>query len=406
MIQLDADQERAVVFALSADFCVINGGAGTGKTTIIDELTRRLTNQGETVRLCAFAGKAAARLKEVTKREASTIHRLLGSNGISFLAGDLIGITVIIDEASMVSSDLLAEICKRKPKRLILVGDEAQLPPVGKGQPFHDLINLRPDAVANLKTCYRATEAVYQAATAIRNGQMPEIHSATASEKWDIIQTGNGRLTEKAILEWVKSGHIDFDNDILLCPRNGGDKNAPPDSTVASLNEEIVKLVNPRSTDEKICAGDRVINTKNFAEENVWNGTTGKVLSVDVDGSAWVRLDVPIQDKARSGQDDSGNPFYTDTVLFTREMKKHLQLAYALTVHKSQGSQYRRVIFIALDRDCHMLLDRPLLYTAVTRTKEQCVVAGQISAVQKAIQTYRAKRTVIQELAGLEVNNE
>jgi exodeoxyribonuclease V alpha subunit len=397
MISLDASQMAAIQGACDSRFAMITGGAGTGKTSIIKELstTLRRLEPKASVALCAFAGKAAARLKEATKYNASTIHRLLGSNGTIFMAGPLTNTTVIIDEASMVSSDLLAEIVRRSPRRLILVGDAAQLPPVGKGQPFHDLLKLCPESTSVLSTCYRNSEAVYQAASAIRAGEIPLNTARSPEEKWDICRTGDAANTQRVLMSHVEKGFIDFDNDIILVPRNGD--NDEQACTVKGLNRMIVDAVNPREGDEKFRVGDRVMNTKNFADADVWNGTTGSVHAIDSDGGIWITLDVPIRDMERSTPDHEA---YKDTVLFDRTMARELKLAYALTVHKAQGSQYRRVVFIALRRDSRALLDRGLIYTAVTRTKEQCVVMGQYDAFAEGIRTVREKRTVIQELAG------
>jgi len=376
---------------------VITGGAGTGKTTIIKEIALQKIN----TELAAFAGKAAARLREATGIEASTIHRLLKFQGDRFARGSLSGQIVIIDEASMVSADLMAEIIKREPNKLILVGDPAQLPPVGKGQPFHDIITLYPHTVKTLRTCYRNTEAVYQAAQRIRAGAMPEPHAKTAAEQFDVIPTGKPTETQQTLLRWIiesqgTEGAFDFEQDIILCPKNGDSDNDP--CTVKGLNKEIREIVNPDAPkDEKISVGDRVINTKNQPDLDVWNGTTGTVHEINQDGDIWVKLDVPAIDKKES--ESRCETVYTDHVLFDSDTKSHLQLAYALTVHKSQGSQYRRVIFIALERDAFMMMDRSLIYTAVTRAKKHGIVIGQPSALRTGIGRVSEKNTVLQELA-------
>lgn len=386
-MQLDEVQSAAIEFAVSRRFAVITGGAGSGKTTIIEHIANRVKNPA----LCAFAGKAAARLKEATGREASTIHRLLGSNGDIFMRKDLLGITVIIDEGSMISSDLLAEIVKRNPAGLIMVGDEAQLPPVGKGQPFHDIINLRPDCMMRLEKCYRNKAAVFKAALTIRGGEMPLQSDNSEGEIWSVQHTGGADKTQNYILNLVRNGAVDFSSDVILCPRNG----EGPEShcTVNGLNHAIKELVNP--SEEPFAVGDRVINTKNCSDKNVWNGTTGSVHAIDHSGHIWVKLDIPILDEALS---EEGKQVYTDKVLFNKEMKKSLQLAYALTVHKAQGSQYRRVVFACLDRDTR-ILTRSLIYTAITRTQQACCVVGQKGALQRGIQTVHSKETVLQELA-------
>jgi len=397
-MNLDASQLNAVSSATESRVSIITGGAGTGKTTLIKAITNALESRGESVSLCAFAGKAAARLREATGHPASTIHRLLGYNGKTFLAGDLSAETIIIDESSMVDSMLLAEITRRNPKRLCLVGDQAQLPPVGRGQPFHDLINLRADIVSNLTTCYRATEAVFQAATAIRSGGRPSMRAESTNERWTIQNTGSAQRTQSKIIEWVTAGVIDFAQDVILCARNGENDDDP--CTVRGLNKAIVDAISPRDphAKSKFNTGDRVINSKNLPEMDVWNGTTGTVHAIDIDGGIWVTTDVPVIDHDRTS--DEKNPVYTSRVLFGKDTRKNLSLAYAMTTHKSQGSQYRNVLVACFDRDTWGLLDRSLLYTAVTRTREACCVVGETSAAWKAIDKVNHKTTVMQQIGG------
>lgn len=390
----DANQAAAIQSACNSKLSIITGGAGMGKTTIIKEITNRLEYQDQEVLLCAFAGKAAARLREACEHPASTIHRMLGYNGKAFSVESLQGKTVIMDESSMVDSIIMAEVVNRKPQRLVLVGDPAQLPPVGRGQPFHDLINIRPDLVSTLTRCYRATEAVYQAANTIRSGGRPPMQAQSDNEKWSIVNTGNAERTHNTILSWVKAGAFDFEQDIILVARNGENDEEP--CTVRGLNKAIVHAISPRDEKIKFVKGDRVINTKNMVELDVWNGTTGTVHEVDIDGGVWVHTDTPVIDVSKSSE--SADTVYTDYVLFSKENARNLQLAYALTVHKAQGSQARNVCMVALQRDTHCLLDRSLLYTGVTRTKQACVVVGEVSAVYSAIDKVGHKRTVLQQL--------
>ena len=393
-MELNQDQIDAILNATTSKFSIVTGGAGTGKTTIIYQIAKVLFEKDESIELCAFAGKAAARLKEATRRPTSTIHRMLGFNGERFSRDTLRYDAVIIDEASMVSADLMYEIIVRNPKRLILVGDEAQLQPVGVGQPFHDIIDLRPDLVRHLKKCYRNSEAIFKAAATIREGQFPERQDTTAAETWEVVEVGTPENAHSKILELIRGGFIDFKKDIILIPRNG---EIDQPATIASLNADIVDLVNPRQGDEKWKVGDRVINGKNFAEADVWNGTTGTIHAIDSDDRIWVELDIPIVDQDETK--DFENPIYKDKVLFDKDMKKSLTLAYALTVHKSQGSQYRRVIFLCITRDRFKLLTRQLIYTAVTRTQEHCIVLANVNAFYEAIGKISRKETIIQELA-------
>jgi exodeoxyribonuclease V alpha subunit len=292
----------------------------------------------------------------------------------------------------MVSSDLMAEIVKREPARLILVGDEAQLAPVGSGQPFHDLIKLLPARVSTLTTCYRNKEAIFKAASAIRRGETPLPFDKTDDETWGFYASGGAERTHEQLLEGVRSKAIDFNEDVILCCRNG--ENETQKASVNSMNIDIKAIVNP--SDDPISVGDRIINIKNNAELDIWNGTTGSVKAIDHGGGLWFTLDYPVLDWVRS---TPTNPVYINDVLVPKEHRKHLQLAYALTVHKAQGSQYRKVFCVCLCRDQMTLLDRSMIYTAVTRARKECAVLGEAKAFQDAIRTVRTKETVIQELA-------
>lgn len=392
-MQLDETQLKAVAHAVESKFSVITGGAGTGKTTIIRQIYGDLKRMGYPIKMCAFAGKAAARLKEATGEEASTIHRLLGYNGVQFTLESLRNKCVIVDEASMVDSEIMAEIIKREPEKLILVGDAAQLPPVGKGQPFHDIIELRPDVVVMLTKCYRNSEAVFKAATAIREGRQALDQDTSENEMWRIVNTGNDQQTHAAVIAQVRNGFFDFTQDIILCPKNG---NTETLATVESLNADIANIVIPREEHERFVVGDRIMNTKNISEKDVWNGTTGSVHAIDTNGAIWMKLDEPVIDWEQSSP---GNIVYTTEVQFTKKEAMALKLAYALSVHKSQGSQYRKVCFVCLGRDSHALLSRPLIYTAVTRTRQTCIVVGEKYAFQRGCENLTKKSTIIQELA-------
>ncbi len=388
-MNFDESQLNAIDKAVEGKFTLITGGAGCGKTTIIKAIADQLDRHGEQVAIAAFAGKAAARIREATGYEASTIHRLLRWQGERFALPDLNGVTVIIDEASMVDSKLMAEIMKRKPRRLVLVGDEAQLPPVGSGQPFHDLIRLRPNLVANLTTCYRATEAIFHAATMIRNGQQPLREETTSQEHWLMSYAAGDREVDNAILAMVRRGDLDFEQDIILAPRNGDE--ATGSAAVAPLNVKIAEIVNPRQAgDPKIIPGDRVICTKNNPELDIWNGTTATVMARDAAGRMQIRTDTEIIGKYGKKTRDCDVP---------ADFAKNFQLAYALTVHKSQGSQYRKVIVICLQRDAYALLSRPLIYTAVTRAKRECHVIGELRTFANAIQQTSNIQTILQQFA-------
>jgi exodeoxyribonuclease V alpha subunit len=385
-MKFDVSQRAAIEYACASRFCIIDGKAGSGKTTLIKEIAGRV----QSPTLCAFAGKAAARLREATGFSASTIHRMMSYDGTIFRLDTLEGLSVIMDEASMVDSWLMAEVIRRNPAKLVLVGDPAQLPPVGRGQPFHDLIRLRPEHVRTLTTCYRAREAVFSAANDIRAGNKPPQEAQSDGERWSMMNTGNPEMTHKKLMKWVEQGAFDFLQDLLLVARNG-ERDTDP-CTVRSLNRDISRMLLPRDDKTRFVVGDRVINTKNLPELDCWNGTTGTIHAIDIDGGIWIATDLPVT--------IDGNQ--TSRVLFGKDVVKHLQLAYALTVHKAQGSQARRVVFAAFKRDAWGMLDRKLLYTAVTRTKQACCVVGEREAAVLAIDRDGKKRTVMQIFAGTE----
>ena len=391
-IKLDESQQKAVDMAISQSFTIITGGAGYGKTQIIKHIVQNLNCPLDSICLCAFAGKAAARMREATGFKTSTIHRLLGYNGKRFTLDNLIGKTVIVDEASMVNSSLMAQIMTRNPKRLILVGDVAQLPPVGEGQPFHDIIKHFPSKVCTLQKCYRASEAIFHASMMIRNGEMPPMEEKSKNEHFRMLNTGNAKATHEIILDMVKSGYFDFEHDIILSPRNEADTAA-----IDSLNRDIVELVNKREEiivngkvqREKWKVGDRIINLKNNPALDIWNGTTATIESISSKGNMFIHTDTPVINEM--GEE-------TNEVLVTNEDVKSFKLAYGLTVHKSQGSQYNKVVLICLSRDSFALLDKSLIYTGVTRAKRECIVLGELNAMRDALRKNTQKTTVLQYL--------
>lgn len=385
----DEIQQQAIQFALNNKLSVINGGAGTGKTTIIKIIAEALKKYTKhDLKLCAFAGKASARLKEATDLTTSTIHSMLGFNGVGFQVASLRDCVVVIDEASMVDAQLMSEIISRQPEKIILVGDQAQLPPVGAGQPFHDLLQIKPELIRTLKNCYRNTEAVFKAATAIRQGEMPLPEDESESEKWTMTHVTEASAIQNYICNIVKQRHINFDTDIILCGRNGEldketDLYAP--GTVRGLNQAIKAIINP--SPEKLAEGDRVINTKNNSEKNIWNGTTGEISKIDMSGNVYFELDLPF----KQGEEIVSN------VRLTKGEAKNLELAYAMTVHKSQGSQYSTVIMVGSGRD-KWVLTRPLVYTGVTRTKKECYFIGDSEVFKNSLARKSHKNTVLQML--------
>lgn len=370
-MKLDASQEAALVAAAGPGHRVITGGAGTGKTTLITALARRL---GE-VELLAPTGKAAARLREVTGIGARTVHSWLSWDGTTVRRREKAHFPLVIDEASMLDSQLLAEVLRFSPAKLVLVGDGAQLPPVGAGQPFHDLLALKPEIVSELTTCHRAQAAVHRAAGLIRAGELPPMSAKSGGEVWHMVSRCTPEAAVADLLGRIERGQYDPDLDIILACRNEESENS-----VARLNEQVVALVNPRQAGERWKVGDRIINTKNVNEEDWYNGDTGSVTAVDAEGQLWVQLDRPRE----QGE-----------MLVTSELARQCRLAYALTVHKAQGSQFRRVFVILAGRD-RFMLNRNLLYTAVTRAREGVVVIGELDILPQVLERTATKRTTLQ----------
>jgi exodeoxyribonuclease V alpha subunit len=381
-MNLNSDQLRAVEMARGRRLSIVSGGAGTGKTTVIKEIAQACAGAV----LVAPTGKAAARLREASGHETATIHRLLGYNGAGFQVKKLT-CPVIIDEASMVDAMLLAAVCRCSPPKLVLVGDNMQLFPVGAGAPFHDLFELRPDCRTHLCTCYRSAAAVCQAGNEIRAGKWPGDNQASGGERFRFIPVAGAEAAHKAALELATASDWDPARDVIISPKNGalGDDGEPTPATVAGLNADLMAILNPGERKAKFIEGDRIICGQNFSDLDVWNGTTGTVAAVDMDGRLWVKTDQPTANGEQA--------------LFGKPQIKASSHAWALTIHKAQGSQYRRVVVIVLNRD-QMMLTRQLLYTAVTRAQVECVVIGERFAVQKALSNLPRRNTIMRLVAG------
>lgn len=376
-LDADQDQDNAVIAALQGQDRIITGGAGSGKTTLIRRIAEAFNGN---VEIMAPTGKAAARLKEATGFPACTIHRALMYDGDSFHRTSPLGVT-IIDESSMIDSQLMKAVLQFTPKQLILVGDAAQLPPVGKGQPFHDLIKLRPDIVSMLRTCHRASGAVHHAALEIREGRAPEARMASGGETWTVIPTGEPKATMNTLLGWIRAGRFDPMQDMILAPRYGNsDDSEGFDGGIDSINKAVKELVNPSS--ERFAAGDRVIINKNFSNDDLWNGDIGTITDVNTEGLPEIEVDR-----------DKGN-----RRMLNKDHVKEMKHAYCLSVHKAQGSQARRVFFCVFEKH-RFQLSRPLIYTAVTRARQDVVVFGQPAAFYRGIKEQSRRVTVMQVLA-------
>ena len=381
-ITLSKEQEAAVDLAVNSSFqtVAITGPAGTGKSTILKEIVQRLNGQ---VFLCSFTGKAANRMMEASGHQATTIHRMLGYNGIRFTVKKLSKV-VIIDEASMVDSALLAAIIRATPPKIVLIGDESQLEPINIGAAFRDFLKYYPKQCIHLTKSYRSSAAIYKATMSIRNGMQPSSSDQSGGETFKVIQTKSTRATMETLETWLRTpGFWDPHQDIILSAVNdkpGG---------VKELNNMMAEIFNPGRGEEKFLVGDRVINLKNDSENSVWNGDCGTIYGAGHKDSLYIKLD-------RDHPDGE--------ICFTKAMQKNLALAYCISVHRAQGAQFRKVFFVCLKHH-RFSVSRSLIYTALTRATKASAVIGNAWTFLEGIERTVEKKTIIQFLKEVQ-NNE
>ncbi len=382
-VTLAASQREAVAKAVSSKVMVITGGPGVGKTTLVNAILRILVVKGVKVALAAPTGRAAKRLSESTGMEAKTIHRLLEvdpkhggfkRDAEEPLECDLL----VIDETSMVDVSLMAAVVKALSNRasLILVGDVDQLPSVGPGQVLADVIDSGAVPVAKLTEIFRqaAESQIVTNAHKVNSGFMPNL---------DVTKNGNTDFyfdeahdPEDAVakvIEIVKnrlSKRFGFDpiQDVqVLCPMNRGGIGA------RSLNVDLQKALNP-PTDEILVerfgytyrVGDKVMQTDNDYDKEVFNGDVGYVRHIEPNLQEMV-----IEFDGRPVEYQFGE-------------LDEIALAYAISIHKSQGSEYPAIV-IPMMMQHYMMLRRNLLYTGITRGKNMVVLVGQKKAIGMAV---------------------
>ena len=385
-VPLLGDQRQAVALALHAQLAVVTGGPGTGKTTIIRGLLAALPAH-EQVALAAPTGRAARRLAEATDREAKTLHRLLEYDVRQrrFLRDQsrpLDAALVVVDEASMVDVPLATALCSalRPETRLILVGDADQLPSVGPGAVLADLLRCEQVARVRLKQVYRQGQTSYITAAAhqILAGELPE-SAPRGQGDFFFLPRHTAEDIATTVCE-VVSEHLprlgfDPQTEIqVLAPMHRG-----PLGTEA-LNERLRALVN-RDGQPAMGGwrtGDKLIQTKNDYDLEVFNGDIGVVQGVTV-GLPSADAETPAL-FAASLQVRFGERL----VEYLPEKLDSLAQAYAVTVHKAQGSEYPAIV-LPLYLGHHTMLQRNLLYTAVTRARRFAVLVGQPEALARAV---------------------
>ena len=375
-------QRLAIKECFNKKFLIITGGPGTGKTTIIKAVVDIFHRWGKNVLLAAPTGRAAKRLSEATEREAKTIHRILEYNpkaGI-FRRSEkhpLSGDALIVDEFSMVDLPLMFHLINAVPNwmRLILVGDKDQLPSVGPGNLLRDIIDSKRVEVVRLDEIFRQAKdsLIVQNAHRVNHGQ-------------SIIKPEKGDKNADFYFISQNDEQKVFETIMSLCTKRIPEKlNVDPISPqiqvispmyrglvgVDNLNKELQQRLNPRWEglrfgNRLIKVQDKVMQVRNDYDKEVFNGDIGVVSHID-------------RDRHRVEVDFYGRP-----VLYEKEEMDDLTLAYAVSVHKSQGSEYQSVVMPLLTQH-YIMLQRNLFYTALTRAKKLSVIVGSYKALYIAI---------------------
>ena len=381
-----ADKQReAVEKSLESGMTVITGGPGTGKTTVVQTIIRLAEQEGLRILLCAPTGRAAKRLAETTQRKAKTIHRLLIPDGrqgriqvfeyneTKLLPADL----VIVDEVSMLDMEMMYHLLSAlKPQcRCILVGDADQLPSVGAGAVLHDIIASGQVPVVRLDTIFRQQEGgrIVTNAHLINSGRLPVVNEdpefrfveiedeAQGAEKIsalynsELLETGDKFAVQVLSPMYKNPCGVDNLNQLIQ-----GRFNPPAEGKGELKGKNVIFRV-----------GDKVMKKHNDYEKGVFNGDIGEIFAIQKD-MVYVRY--PEQDVKYEGQEVD-----------------EITLAYAITVHKSQGSEYHTVIMVLVNSHA-IMLQRNLFYTAVTRAKRKVILVGSKRAVQTAVQNQRTSR--------------
>ena len=377
--RLTDEQWAAVRGAFAARISVLTGGPGVGKTACTQAIVAEADRAGASIALCAPTGRAARRLEEATGREAQTIHRMLewmpgrqpAFNPGRPLAADL----VIVDEASMLNLRL-AEVLLgglAESTHVVFVGDADQLPPIGAGKPFEDLIASGVAPVVRLTQIFRqaARSMITTAAHQVNRGRTPKLTPAEGQERdfFFIDRPGPERAVDtvvEVVAERVPSSFgVDPIREVqVLAPIYRGRIG------IDALNERLRTRLNPDGKpvlDGRFRIGDRLIQTRNSHELGLMNGSI-----------VFLRADDPDEGTILVDTDEGG------ALAIPYDETANLRLAYAISVHKAQGCEVPVVVGVC-HRSHARMLSRPLLYTAITRARSSCVLVGDRAALASAV---------------------
>ena len=384
-IELAEAQKEAIRSSLKFGVFALTGGPGTGKTTIIKGILSVLKRAGCKVLLAAPTGRAARRLEAAAGEKAQTVHRMLeynvsgtfGKNAEDLLEAQ----AVIVDEASMLDIALFYHLLEALPLgcRLVLAGDVDQLPSVGPGSVLKDIIQSGKMPVVRLREIFRQAEIspIVRNAHRINRGMMPECVSDSDFSMMEFEE-------EEQAAAYITNFYADKTRDgrwqalQVLSPMHKGA------CGVRNLNSLLQMRVNPPSPEKSeilrpdgtvLRLGDKVMQIRNNYEKDVYNGDIGQIVNIkEKEVTVWYP----------DRQDD-------EYVCYSESEYDELQLAYALSVHKSQGSEYSQIV-LALMPGHYIMLQRNLLYTAVTRAREKVVLVGTRAALYTAVSNDRTKR--------------
>lgn len=399
-------QIKAVRNTLSNKFAIITGGPGFGKTTVLEEVIRVIelcSHDGNEILMAAPTGQAADRMSNATGRPAKTIHDLLEYiPGVGFNRNEdnrLVCDTVVVDELSMADINIFLALLKAIPSeaRVILLGDVDQLASIGPGAVLKDLIASRRICVSKLTepTRYGASSDIFLNATLVNKGQLPDLsYKQDSNFRWTECKTEKSIFD--SIIDRVKKLNyedgIPYEDIQVLTPRR--------ETLVGTneLNKKLRDLINPRVESNKFGfisygtsfrIGDRVLVTKNDNDLDVKNGQIGHIKFIDF--------------KSRNVSIEFGKDGERKSVPFSFFSK--IKLAYAITIHKAQGSEARGVVLVVSESHAAML-NVQLLYTGMTRAKERLEMIGSTSALSKAIVNNgrEIRNTVLSEMIELEFN--